>query len=88
MAGPPLRKPAVQVSRKELLAARVIELGLARLLQGNRSSVIFPHHLPLHLNVRHRPPTERIHCAGSLSITLVLSAERVSTPHSKRGANH
>ena len=40
----PLRKPAVQVSRQELLAARVIELGLARLLQGNRSSVIFPRH--------------------------------------------
>jgi hypothetical protein len=36
----------VQVSRQELLAARVIELGLARLLQENRSSVIFAHHSP------------------------------------------
>src|SRR6476646_239015 len=38
----PLRKPAVQVSRQELLAARVIELGLARLLQGKSFECDFP----------------------------------------------
>ena len=54
----PLRKPAVQVSRRELLAARVIELGLALLLQGNRSSVIFPHHSPLHFR-RSPSPADR-----------------------------
>jgi hypothetical protein len=48
----------VQVSRQELLAARVIELGLARLLQGNRSTVTFPHHSPLHFK-RSPSPADR-----------------------------
>ena len=42
MAGPPLRKPAVQVSRQELLAARVIELGLAPAVAGKSFECDFP----------------------------------------------
>ena len=38
----PLRKPAVQVSRQELLAARVIELGLAPAVAGKSFECDFP----------------------------------------------
>ena len=38
----PLRKPAVQVSRQELLAARVIELGLAPVVAGKSFECDFP----------------------------------------------
>src|SRR3954468_14215963 len=38
----PLRKPAVQVSRQELLAARVIELGLAPAVAGKSFGCDFP----------------------------------------------
>jgi hypothetical protein len=73
----------VQVSRQELLAARVIELGLARPLQGNRSSVIFAHHSALRFK-RSPPPADRTNSLCRSSTTLALPAERVSTLRSNR----
>src|SRR6476469_7658574 len=65
----PLRKPAVQVSWQELLAARVIELGLAPAVAGNHSSVISPHHSPLHFKRSPSSADQTVRGAGTSSIT-------------------
>jgi hypothetical protein len=67
----------VQVSRQELLATRVIELGLARLLQKNRSSVIFPHHSPLHFK-RSPSPADRADALCRIVIDHAGSSRRAS----------
>ena len=59
-------------------------MGLARLLQGNRSSVIFPHHSPLHFKRSPPPADGTVRCAGSSSTTLVLLAERAAVLLAKR----
>jgi hypothetical protein len=76
----------VQVSRRELLAARVVELGLAPLLQGNRSGVIFPHHSP-HFK-RSPSPADRMLLCRSVIDHVVLPAERAAVLLAKKQSPH
>jgi hypothetical protein len=76
----------VQVSRQELLAARVIELGLAPLSQENRSSVIFTHHSPLHFK-RSPSPADRTDSLRSvIDHAGFLRTERAPVPSSRKGS--
>jgi hypothetical protein len=86
----PLRKPAVQVSRQELLAARVIELGLAPAVAGKSFECDFPASLAAHqtfaiagrphvvVQDRHRP-------RGSSRRTSRSAPREKQSPHAGHG---
>lgn len=74
----PLRKPAVQVSRQELLAAKTIELGLAPAVAGKSCECDFPASLANALRTFAITADRTIRCAGASSTTLVLPAERAA----------
>src|SRR3954454_25249526 len=78
MAGPPFANLRCRFHGRNCWLRGWSNWGSPRLLQGNRSGVIFPHRSRLHFKCSSSPAPERIRSVGSPSTTLVLPAERAA----------